>query len=101
MSHPQTRNWRQGPHVRMCRSCYRENAAWVLKDQNPGARRCPFSNDRWEYLPGVVGKNWEESYRTMIETVGPSSYPKKRRKTASPARLVGVFETAIAVEVEA
>ena len=76
-----------GSHVRMCRSCYRENAAWVLKDQNPGARRCPFSRDRWEFLPNVVGNGWEEKYAMMIETVGPSSSPKNRQEIASIAHL--------------
>ena len=98
--HSSLRNVRQGPHVRMCRSCYRENAAWVLKDQNPGAHRCPFSNDRWEILPAVVGKNWEERYRTMIETVGPSSSPKNRLEVAHATLEAGVLEPAIA-KVEA
>ena len=68
----------------MCRSCYRENAAWVLKDQNPGARRCPFSNDRWDFLPDVVGIHWKEEYARMIETVGPSSLSKNGAETAYP-----------------
>ncbi len=71
----------------MCRSCYRENTAWVLKDQNPGARKCPFSGDRWERLPDVVGKGWAEPYRVMIETVGVSSGPEKREEIASIAHL--------------
>ena len=86
------RDWRQGAHVWMCRSCYRENAAWVLKDQNPGAHRCPMSNDRWERLPSIVGREWAEPYRTMIETVGVSSVPKKREEMASIAHLADTSE---------
>ena len=86
------RDWRQGAHVWICRSCYRENAAWVLKDQNPGARKCPFSGDRWERLPAVVGQGWAEPYRMMIETVGVSSAPEKRLEAAPLAYSVGVPE---------
>ena len=84
----------------MCRSCYRENAAWVLKDQNPGVRKCPFSGDRWERLPAVVGREWAGAYRMMIETVGVSSAPEKRLEVAPTAQLVEVSEPAIA-KVEA
>ncbi len=92
------RDWRQGAHVRICRSCYRENAAWVLKDQNPGAGKCPFSNDRWERLPAVLGPGWAEPYRMMIETVGVSSAPEKRLETASAEIWEGVDDP---VEIEA
>ena len=95
------RNMEQGSHVRICRSCNEKDAAWVLKDQNPGYRKCPFSDDRWEYLPDVVGSNWKEPYRTMIVTVGPSSLPEKRLEVASVTREVYTPEHETVMEVTA
>ena len=82
------RDWRQGIHIWMCRSCFEENAAWVLKDQNPGERKCPYSGDRWERLPDVVGLEWAEPYRTMIQTVGVSSAPENGTETAPVVELM-------------
>ncbi len=100
-SHPRVRDWRKGREKGMCPSCYKENGAWVLRDGNGGGLRCPWSGDRYRPLHQVVGIGWQEKYRTMIETVGPLSCGKERGKAASSARLVGVSEPEIALEVEA
>ena len=100
-THPTLRNVEHGSHVRMCRSCYRENAAWVLKDQSPGYPKCPFSGDRYEYLPDVVGEGWAAPYRRMIDTVGESSVSSERLKAASITHEVEVSEPETVLEVEA
>ncbi len=97
-THPKLRNVGQGSHVRMCRSCYRENAAWVLRDQSGGYRRCPFSSDPWEPLPLVVGIEWKEKYARMIDTVGSSSLIPKARVEASATHLSGAVEPRMRAE---
>ncbi len=80
----------------MCRSCYRENAAWVLRDQNGGYPKCPFSNDPWEPLPDVVGEDWKEKYGGMVGTVGYSSLPTARMGKASATGTWGSAEDPVA-----